>query len=360
MRWLAIFLAACSSSPSTPPDYGLETDVEYGVGVTSYQVTDPSTSRVIQVEAFYPLASFSDVAYPAIDITTFDPAHMTQYQGLLANAPASCPSQGLVVRVDQPHEVPGPFPVVMISHCHACTRLSNAATAMRLADHGIVALAVEHPGDNLWEELAGVDAPIDSAELEVRAQDVRAVMDQLGTSPVADLIDQTKIGVLGHSMGAVTAGRVAQLDSRISAAAALMAPMDNPLTPGVTLAELKVPLMFMVAIEDNSITEFGNKFIRDNYANALVPATKIEIPDAGHWSVSDLDGLTTGFMPGCGAGVRQTDGTSFTYLDPLTGRAIAASYATAFFKAELAGDEGARAYLEAASPSFDVTVDHHD
>ncbi|HEY0250456.1 MAG TPA: hypothetical protein VGC41_02975 [Kofleriaceae bacterium] len=161
-------------------------------------------------------------------------------------------------------------------------------------------------------------------------------------------------------MGAVTAGRVAQLDSRISAAAALCAPMENPLTPGVTLSELDVPLMFMVAVEDNSITEFGNKFIRDNFTNATVPATKIEVPDAGHWSVSDLDGLTSAFAPGCGDAERQTDGSPFTYLDPLVGRRIASAYATAFFRATLEDDAGARAYLESVSPSFTVDVQHHD
>ena len=73
------------------------------------------------------------------------------------------------------------------------------------------------------------------------------------------MADLTHVGVLGHSFGAVTAGRVAQLDTRFSAAAALCAPMENPLTPGVTLADIHVPLMFVVAIEDNSITEFGKR-----------------------------------------------------------------------------------------------------
>ena len=74
--------------------------------------------------------------------------------------------------------------------------------------------------------------------------------------------------------------------------------------------------MFVVAKEDNSITEFGNKFIRDNFTDATVPAYRIEVPDAGHWSVSDLDGLVDIFKAGCGDAVRQTDGTDFTYLDP--------------------------------------------
>ncbi|MEO8700931.1 MAG: hypothetical protein ABI867_12860, partial [Kofleriaceae bacterium] len=117
----------------------------------------------------------------------------------------------------------------------------------------------------------------------------------------------------------------------------------------------------VVAVEDNSITEFGNKFIRDNFTAATVPAVKLEVPDAGHWSVSDLDGLVDLFAPGCGAAQRQTDGEDFEYLDPEAGRAIAAAYATAFFKANLQDDAKARAYVEAASDSFGVklAVEHH-
>jgi predicted dienelactone hydrolase len=266
----------------------------------------------------------------------------------------------LPVAVDGPVGA-GSFPVILISHCHSCTRLSNATTAIRLASHGFVAVSVEHLGDTLWEHLAGHDADIDAAELDIRQLDIRATLDAIaaGGTPVSAVADLTKVGMLGHSMGAVTAGRVAQLDPRITAAAALCAPMENPLIPGVALADIHVPLMFMVAVEDNSITEFGNKFIRDNFKAATGPAYKIEVADAGHWSVSDLDGLVDIFAPGCGEATRQTDGSDFTYLDPPTGRNIAASYATAFFAATLLDDAGARSYVEQASPSFDVTVDHH-
>ncbi|MCX5745342.1 MAG: hypothetical protein NT062_22930, partial [Proteobacteria bacterium] len=258
----------------------------------------------------------------------------------------------------------GSFPLVLISHCHACTRLSNATTAIRLASHGFVVASVEHLGDTLWAHLAGVDAPIDGPELELRAADMRFVLDQIaaGGTPFGARADLAHVGILGHSMGAVTAGRVAQLDDRIVAAAALAAPMENPLVPGVMLAALRVPLMFLVALEDNSITELGNLFISNNFRDAPVPAWKIEVPDAGHWSVSDLDGLVDLFAPGCGDGVRQTDNLPFTYLDPAAGRAIATAYATAFFETTLMERPGARAYLGVASPAFPVVLDvqHHD
>ena len=131
---------------------------------------------------------------------------------------------------------------------------------------------------------------------------------------------------------------VAETDPRVGAGFALAAPMQNPLLPGVTITNIAKPLGFLVAVEDNSITELGNQLIRNNFDAAVGPAWKIEVADAGHWSVSDLVGLVDGFAPGCGAGTRQTDGQPFTYLDAATGRAITAAYATAFFKAYLVDD----------------------
>lgn len=356
-RLCLVVLAACSSAPATPPDFSFEQAGAWAVGSTRFTVHDAARSRDLVAQAWFPTTAVATDT--PIEMLEPDPPQ-AQYAQLLAAAP-SCPTRTLPVALDAAPGA-GTFPLVMISHCHACTRLSNASTAIRLASHGIVAVTVEHLGDTLWEHLAGHDADINSAELDVRQLDLRAALDQIaaGDSPISGIADLTHVGVLGHSMGAVTAGRVAQLDPRIRAAAALCSPMENPLVTGVTLADIHVPLFFMVAIEDNSITEFGNKFIRDNFTATTNEAYKVEVPDAGHWSVSDLDGLVDIFAPGCGMAQRQTDGTDFTYLDPPTGRDIAASYATAFFAATLLDDAGARSYVEQASPQFGaLQVAHH-
>jgi hypothetical protein len=136
--------------------------------------------------------------------------------------------------------------------------------------------------------------------------------------------------------------------------------MDNPLIEGVHIANLHVPLAFLVAVEDNSITEIGNDLIRkQNFAMATAPAWKWEVADAGHWSFSDVNGAADLFMAGCGAATRQTTGDPFTYLDPATGRAIAAAYTTAFFRATLEHDDGARAYLDGAHGAG-VSADHRN
>ncbi len=346
---LVCLIAACGSP--TAPDRSVEEPGTYAVGTRRIEVT--SGPQTFTVQAFYP----TDAATAPVAIESLEAEpRRARYATLLAGV-GTCPTRTLDVAVDA-EPAAGTFPLIVGSHCHSCTRLSNASTAIRLASHGFVVLTPDHTADTLWDMLDGHEASLDAAQLAVRVADIQRALDL--THPSLASADRTRVGVFGHSFGAVTAGRVAQLDTRITAAAALAAPMENPLIPGVQLAEISDPLMFLVAVEDNSITEFGNKFIRDNFAAASNQAWKLEVADAGHWSVSDLDGLVPAFRRGCGDDIRQTDGAPFTYLDPQLGRDIAAANVTAFFRATLDGDEGAAAYLDKGFPDEIVSTAHHD
>jgi dienelactone hydrolase len=346
---LCLFVA-CSSP--TDPDRSVEQPGAHAVGTRRITTTDATRSYTFQ--AWYPTTSpTADVAIESLEAEPL----RSRTAALLAGV-GTCPTRRLVVAVDGDPEA-GSFPLVVASHCHACTRFSNASTAMRLASHGYVVVTVDHTADTMWDSLDGHEASLDAAQLALRVADLQLAIDL--QSPALASADRARLGVFGHSFGAVTAGRLAQVDDRVKAAAALAAPMENPLIPGVKLSEIAEPLLFLVAREDNSITEFGNKLIRDNYAAATNRAWKLEVADAGHWSVSDLDGLIPAFNKGCGPGTRQDDGSAFEYLDPDIGRAVSASYVTAFFRATLEDDDGAAAYLTRGFPDEElVSVEHHD
>lgn len=346
---LCLFIA-CSSP--TDPDRTVEEAGAHAVATRRITTTDATRSYTFQ--AWYPTTS--PTADVAIETLEAEPLR-TRTAALLAGV-GTCPTRRLDVAIDGEPEA-GSFPLVVASHCHACTRFSNASTAIRLASHGFVVVTVDHTADTLWDSLDGHEASLDAAQLALRVADLQLAIDL--QSPALASADRERLGVFGHSFGAVTAGRLAQVDDRVKAAAALAAPMENPLIPGVALGEITEPLLFLVAREDNSITEFGNKLIRDNYTAARNRAWKVEVADAGHWSVSDLDGLVPAFNKGCGSGTRQDDGSAFEYLDPVVGRTIAASYVTAFFRATLDDDDGAAAYLTRGFPDDElVAVAHHD
>ena len=354
--------AACGDDGGVEADLSVEEAGPHSVGVRSLVLDDAARQRVLPALVFYPAVT---PTAPAAGLTVEqleDEPRRTTYADLLDAAPAGCPTTSLEAALGG-DVAAGTFPLVVVSHCHECTRFSTATIAIRLASHGHVVLALDHTGNTLWNQLAGDGVALGTDFLAVRAADIRFAIDEAARagSPVpaaiAAAIDPERIGVLGHSFGAVTAGVVVQDDARVDAAFALAAPMENPLLPGVTVGEIARPLGFLVATEDNSITELGNQFIRNNFDGAGGEAWKIEVTDAGHWSISDLVGVVPGFMPGCGAGTRQTDGQPFTYPAPAPIRALAAAYVTAFFKATLADDAGARAYL--VRPRTDATVAAH-
>ena len=170
--------------------------------------------------------------------------------------------------------------------------------------------------------------PLSEDQLSVRREDIDFLIEQAldrrlfaDTSALDELtIDAQRIGILGHSFGSVTAGLVAQTNERIRAVAGLAAPMANPLFPAVDISKISVPKLFFAAQEDNSIQELGNIILRQNFDDASPPAWRLEMADAGHWSVSDICGLVEAFMAGCGAGVRHSaerEGVSFEYRSNL-------------------------------------------
>jgi dienelactone hydrolase len=351
---LAVGVAACGDPAPPAPDVSVEVAGPYPVGTTRFVVEDTARGRTLPAQRWYPATEDArPEAEAGFAVEAFeDEPNLTAYADLLAAAPAGCPSTQAHAAVDAT-AADGAFPLVLFSHCHECVRFSSFTVAERLASHGFVVIAVEHVDNALWDYLDDTGVPLDADFLPTRTADVRAALDAYldgGAAPPA-------IGVMGHSFGSVTAGAVAQEDERVDAALGIAAPMDNPLIAGVSIEELAVPLGFLVAMEDNSITELGNTFIRDNFAMAGVPAWKAEVADAGHWSFSDMVAIAEPFVPGCGDAERQTNGDPFTYLPAADGRAVAAAWATAFFKATLLDDAGAEAYLTA---DRGVTSEHHD
>lgn len=266
---------------------------------------------------------------------------------------------------DAPLAGDGPWPLVVFSHCHNCVRFSAFTVAEHLASHGFLVAAPDHLGNTLFDQQNGMTADIGEEFLVVRVGDMTAVVDALldpasaaVPEPLRGRADPERVGALGHSFGAATVGRLAQNDPRIKAALPIAAPVENPFFPNTHVADIHVPLLFVLAEEDNSILQIGNNLLVTNYNAANPPVRLITVKDAGHWNFSDICGIIPEFDPGCGEGQRQTmPGVPFTYLDINVGRNIAGSYSLAFFDRWLRDNPDADAYLDAASPAEFVTSD---
>lgn len=369
-------LAGCGDSDGSSPAPPLNTPTPeerygapgpYAVGNTTVTLSDASRERELTVEIWYPAAeSARRKAAQGVPVEEFFPsdALRQQYAALLASAPADGPTRTAhAARDAEPEPSGGSWPLVLFSHCHECVRFSELAVAERLASHGIAVAAPDHRGNTLFDP----GAPLNGEFLAARAADIRFVTDALlslatvsGDELVTRLarrFDADRLGIFGHSYGGVTTGLVLQDDVRFRAGVSLAAPPENPVLPGVKIRNIHQPLMLIVAREDNSISEFGNQVIRGNFGIANPPVWKIEVADAGHWSFSDICGLTSSFSAGCGEGVRQTvPGEPFRYLPVATAVPIAQRYITAFFAAELLADDSALAVVNTAMPAELVDV----
>jgi dienelactone hydrolase len=360
-----------SSGMSTDTDgEPLDYDVpgEHPVGVASFELT--TGDRTLRVEAWYPAAASAkaaaDAGFPIAEFVAPGPDR-DALDGLLAKlsepGQVGVRPQTRAARDADPADM-SKKPLIVFSHCHNCVRFSAFTIAEHLASRGYVVVAPDHAGNTLFDQLAGQSAEVGEEFLKVRVADMSAVLDavldpqnQAVPAAIRGAVDATKVGALGHSFGAGTAGRLAQEDDRVVAAMPIGAPPENLLFPGTKISMIAEPLLFLKLEEDNSIGAIGNNLIESNFDAAALPTWIVRVSDAGHWGVTDICGLVPDFDPGCGPGTRMTDGTAFTYLAPETVRGIAAAYAAAFFDLHLRGDQAAAGYLMSADPPEFVDVD---
>jgi predicted dienelactone hydrolase len=360
--------AGLSDALATPPEPVNPWSVgPYTPAHATVVFEDPERDRVLTVEIWYP----SEGSEPKGDSTAsfeMENGPRAALELLLEAAPQECPTrQTIATRNGVPATALGPRPLVLFSHCLNCGRYSSFSLAQRLASHGMVVVAGDHAG-----ALPFIDGPtgedLDADQLGVRTADVLGLLDAAidGTlfdqSPIlAGLaVDPDRIGAFGHSFGAVTTAKVAQEDPRVQAIAGLTAPMASILFPSVSMSEISVPLLLVLAEEDNSIMEIGNEWIRNNAAAANPPVWRVDIADAGHWSVSDLCGLTEAFFAGCGADTRHSEGRageSFEYVSVARGIEVVQRYLATFFLGHLTQNPEALALLEAPPEEEGVTVD---
>jgi predicted dienelactone hydrolase len=140
-------------------------------------------------------------------------------------------------------------PVVLFSHGLGFTAALNTALHEELASRGYIVAGIDHTFDGPVEfpdgrvEVQPPGLPIDDLLHEVRAADLRFVVDQLtalaaGHNPDAEhrllprglggILDLTRVGAFGHSLGGPTVIRAMDRDRRIAAGAALDGTLRGP------------------------------------------------------------------------------------------------------------------------------------
>jgi dienelactone hydrolase len=120
-------------------------------------------------------------------------------------------------------DAPGSRPVVLFSHGLGGSIEGGRYWGEHWASHGFVVIHLQHPGsdERVWKgaRRPGVSlrAAASAEQLLIRAKDVKFVLDELqrradAGDATARLIDLRRIGLSGHSFGAVTTQAIAGQD----------------------------------------------------------------------------------------------------------------------------------------------------
>ena len=250
-----------------------------------------------------------------------------------------------------------PAPVVLFSHGLGGSREGNPFMGRHWAGRGYVVVFVQHPGSDtsVWqntpasERMAALKRAASLQNFLLRVQDIASVLDQLGGwsqtdgHALAGRMDLTRVGMSGHSFGAVTTqavsgqsmlGRAVYADSRIQAAIAFSPSSPRLGSAKRAFGDVHIPWMLMTGTQD--LAAIGQADLESRLAvyPALPPGGKYELvlDRAEHSAFTDRA------LPG-----------DTEQRNPNHHRAILA-LSTAFWDAWLRQDGKARAWLDGDGP----------
>jgi predicted dienelactone hydrolase len=296
-----------------------------------------------------------------------DPAPVP-YDPLTLPADAGCEILDLTLRDNgRQRDIPlrffvpagaAPAPVVLFSHGLGGTREGSAYLGRHWAGRGYVAVFLQHPGsdDSVWRgeaqarRLAAMREAASGPNFMLRVRDVAVVLDRLGVwnqeadQPLAGRLDLSRVGMSGHSFGAVTTqavsgqtfagGRALYTDPRIAAAIAFSPSSPRRGEPEDAFGSVCVPWLLMTGTNDVALIGAADVASRLAVFPALPPGDKYELVlhEAEH------SAFTERALPG-------ERGTR----NPNHHRAILA-LSTAFWDAYLRRDPAALAWLQGDGP----------
>ncbi len=315
----------------------------------------PAVFRRVLLGLFAGLIWQSVWAASAYDPLALPPAFQAQALDLSFSDAAR--RRELPLRVYLPAST-APAPVVIFSHGLGGSREGSAFLGRHWAGRGYVAVFMQHPGSDtaVWQDqppatrMRAMRVAGDAKNFMQRVKDVPALLDQLERwnrtdgHPLSGRLDLARVGMSGHSFGAVTtqavsgevflSGRYAATDPRIKAAIAFSPSSPRGGDAKKAFGKVAIPWLLMTGTRD--VAPIGNTDVASRLA--VFPA----LPAGGKYELV-LDGaehsvFTDRALPG-ESGQR----------NPNHHRAILA-ISTAFWDAWLKQDGAARAWLDGDRP----------
>ncbi|HMP02647.1 MAG TPA: hypothetical protein PKC45_09130 [Gemmatales bacterium] len=267
----------------------------------------------------------------------------------------SARTRALPIRVYLPAATE-PAPVVLFSHGLGGNREGNAYLGIHWSRRGYVVVFLQHPGsdDSVWKDqplaqrMSAMRRAANAENFRLRTGDVPVLINQLEKWQaekghlLAGRLDLTRLGMSGHSFGAVTTQAVSGqrfpvgpslIDGRIKAAVIMSPSCPRVGDAGRAFGQVAIPWLLMTGTRD--LAPIGDADLKSRLGvyPALPSGSKYELllHEAEHSAFTDR-GLPGDRLP----------------RNPNHHRAILA-LSTAFWDAYLRDDAAARAWLDGAA-----------
>jgi dienelactone hydrolase len=353
---LLALLSACSSGSSGSTwtfDFASERG-PYSVGVTTVEFLD--TTRPTE---------------PNRDVPGSNERRLTVEVWYPADAPAAEPEVA-----DAPLDGSGgPYPLIVFSHGLTGSRRQSVSYTQHLASHGYIVASPDFP-------LSNGGAPGGPRLFAVISQpeDVSFVIDKMLEFDGQDghllhsAIDEERIGLTGHSLGALTTYLTAygpKRDERVKAALPISIP--GCFFPEGLAGDTSIPMMLLTGSDDLVVPSRGSE---RSYGIANAPKYLVILDGADHIRFADFDGTDRAFQDAlqevlASAAVVED---SVAVVDAFGGgdlsycvgaeddggalvpaerqRELLRAFSTPFFAAYLRGDEDALKFLQDELPGL--------
>lgn len=337
-------------TPSEPGPFSV------GVRTVTYEDTGrrkaDGTPRKLVTEIWYPAVQAvrgqPGASYDVLD--SFTPEQRAQME------PGAIPAlQTAAVRDAEPARAHGPFPLVIFSHGQAAMRWQSTYYTVLLASHGYVVASCDHEEGTLSDVVRGqLQTTVEG--VEDRPWDVIHLLNRFERmkpeDPLAGMVDMARVGITGHSFGALTTLRVAAMDARVKAIVP-QAPVDANLSwIGLpSPVRLSIPVMVQAAHADQTLEWDSN--VVPTVAALQRPWWLVDLVAGGHFTFSDLCAFDLAAVaekvkldiPGANIQKVLEDGCGPSAPPASVAQPVINHFAVAFFNAHLRGSTASLALL---------------
>lgn len=324
------------------------------------------------------LLSAPCLAQPATTVKAAGNLYQGEYKEKLEEWMDNSRSRSVPVKIYLPLNTKGLMPVVIFSHGLGGNREAAAYLCQALAQHGYLAVAVQHPGsdESVWKNpirngqislkdgreggrkklMGAMQQAANGENLKERVADIKFVLSQIERlnqidGPYKGKLDMAHVGMSGHSFGAGTTmalagqlygvgNKISVKEPRIKAALYLSPPVSLQGRDAKPIyADIKMPGMLMTGTLDSS--PIGGTDAKDRvipYYNIAAPDQYLVVFDGGDHMI---------FGGSNGRRSMQRDQAKDAHFHEMINK-----LSLAFFDAYLRGDAKQKQWLKEGAKSY--------